>query len=70
VRIAIYPLQKINDGLSYFNQSNIPEEELELFEFKLEQLMTEIFSANIPFIQTDDRKNCIFCDYKSLCYKD
>lgn len=70
VKIAIYPLQKINDGLSYFNQDIIPPEELELFEQKLMQLMTELFSADVPFAQTDDKKNCQFCIYKSICYRE
>ncbi|RPI16185.1 MAG: PD-(D/E)XK nuclease family protein [Ignavibacteriae bacterium] len=70
VRIAIYPLQRINEGLSYFNENNIPLEEIDMFEEKLEQLMAELFSANVPFTQTEDKNNCMFCIYKSICYKE
>lgn len=39
----------------------------EEFRARLRSLLEEIFSADIPFTQTEDEKRCAFCDYRGLC---
>ena len=39
------------------------------FRDNLDQLLTHIFSPEIPFIQTDEPDACAFCDFKELCKK-
>ncbi|NDV59753.1 PD-(D/E)XK nuclease family protein [Bacteroides sp. 519] len=37
------------------------------FRSRLYVLLEEIFNSRIPFTQTDNKRRCEFCDYKSLC---
>ncbi len=39
------------------------------FETLLIQKCHEIFSNDIPFIQTSDKKNCTYCDFNLICKK-
>ena len=40
---------------------------LPLFEQNTKKLLEEIFSPAQPFIQTEDRQKCIYCDYRGIC---
>lgn len=42
-------------------------EQLEQFSEQLEILLTEIFDPSNPFVQTEDRKHCKYCDFRALC---
>ena len=37
------------------------------FRNNLDQLLTHIFSPEIPFTQTEETDKCAFCDFKGLC---
>ncbi len=37
------------------------------FRERLHDLLEEIFDKDVPFNQTENRKVCEYCDYKSLC---
>ncbi|MEQ9008278.1 MAG: PD-(D/E)XK nuclease family protein, partial [Ekhidna sp.] len=37
------------------------------FEQKMKELLTEIFSKEEPFDQTEDLKKCNFCDFRGIC---
>ncbi|NDV64338.1 PD-(D/E)XK nuclease family protein [Bacteroides sp. 224] len=37
------------------------------FRERLQNLLEEIFNPEIPFVQTDNKKFCEYCDYKSIC---
>ena len=39
----------------------------EYFEQELKTLLEEIYNPDIPFTQTEDKKNCERCDYKKIC---
>ncbi len=41
----------------------------EIFEESLLDISTEIVNQNIPFVQTQDKQRCTYCDYKSICNK-
>lgn len=49
----------------------IPVDDFACFaqEFKehLQELLEEVFNTDVPFTQTEHRKLCSFCDYKSIC---
>ncbi len=70
IKIAIYPVKKINDGLAYLTEEPVTEENIAGFEKKLFKLFEEIFNPEIPFSQTDEVKRCRFCPYKSICYRE
>ncbi|MEP1097304.1 MAG: PD-(D/E)XK nuclease family protein [Cyclobacteriaceae bacterium] len=40
---------------------------LEVFESKLNELLTEIYSMEQPFDQTEDEGKCKWCDFKGIC---
>jgi hypothetical protein len=40
---------------------------LEHFEFKLSELLHELYSMEQPFDQTDDINKCQWCDFKGIC---
>jgi len=40
---------------------------LSYFESKLEELLKEIYDADVPFDQTEDDRICTFCDFKGIC---
>ena len=53
-----------------FKKNNIDSYSVELFEEfeeKLSTLLTEIFDTTKDFTQTENLKNCLFCEYKGLC---
>lgn len=37
------------------------------FKERLQQLLTQIYDASLPFYPTTDRKRCEFCPYNKLC---
>jgi ATP-dependent helicase/DNAse subunit B len=46
---------------------NNAETLMENFEDGLKDTLTEIFSSNKPFDQTDKLENCTYCPYKTIC---
>ena len=46
---------------------NSIREVAETYNTLLQQLVTEIFSPDVPFNPTDDRNRCINCPYRLLC---
>ena len=40
---------------------------LDEFEEQLKLLLTEIYSPEIPFTQTENLQNCNYCSYKAIC---
>ncbi|MEA3450391.1 MAG: PD-(D/E)XK nuclease family protein [Bacteroidota bacterium] len=53
-----------------FKKNNIDSYSVELFELfeeKLSSLLSEIFDTEKDFTQTENTKNCLFCEYRGLC---
>ncbi|MEQ9406003.1 MAG: PD-(D/E)XK nuclease family protein [Cyclobacteriaceae bacterium] len=40
---------------------------LDIFESKLSELISEIYSMEQPFDQTEDESKCKFCDFRGIC---
>ena len=70
LKIGIYPLKNLSEGIIFFEEEFIPAEMHELFESKLHRLITEIFDVNVPFSQTPEPERCKFCAYNSICFRD
>lgn len=67
---GIIGLRKLSNGIfvldnnsETFNNNNFIDNCDELFK----ELFTEILNKDIPFRQTDDEKNCTYCDFKTIC---
>ena len=61
-------MKDLSDGIWFLN-SNEPFSDLQFAEFEmlLKNMLAEMFSPEIPFIQTTDEKRCKYCAYQSLC---
>lgn len=46
---------------------NIGRNELNTFEDRLKELLTELFDATKPFVQTEDEERCGICAFKEIC---
>ena len=70
VRLGIYPLKKVNDGVRWLNyDASIPPSGLEEFEKLLLETLNELFDETKPFTQTEDSDLCRFCEYKEICQR-
>lgn len=70
LKMGIYPIREMSDGIMFFDEEYISPEVLSLYENKLRELLTRIFDLSVPFTQTPELKRCRYCDYNSICYRD
>jgi hypothetical protein len=70
LKIGIYPLRSLSEGIIFFDEDYIPQEILNLYEAKLNELLAKIFDSTTPFIQTAEIERCKYCKYNSICYRD
>jgi len=69
---GIIAIRNTNDPYVFLggsDQKKISEEELSLFEQELLQFLEGLFNPNIPFNQTEEKKNCQYCPYMNICLK-
>lgn len=70
IRIGIYPVQKLNEGIKYINSGHpIATASFEEFEQRLRKLLQEIFTQGIAFSQVEDETQCLYCPYIGICNK-
>ena len=70
VTAGIFGLKSVNQGIQYLrNGTTIDPKLLDVYESRLENLISEIFNEEIPFVETDDHKKCEYCSYRSICRK-
>ena len=67
---GIVGFQKLSHGL--YNLEISEEHELsksfeETCDTYFKEFLAEIFNKDIPFAQTEELKNCSFCDFKNIC---
>ncbi len=39
------------------------------FETRLKKLLEDMFDPSIPFVQTENTKNCEYCPFRGICYR-
>ena len=68
IEVGLYSLRNLSEG---FISPKFPEETLDEwqddFEEVLADLLKDIFNHEVPFDQTENHKNCQYCDYKGVC---
>lgn len=69
LRAGVYPLQKLWDGIIFFEDEYIPIETAALFDEKLKEMLVKIFDSTTPFPQTTEVERCTYCPYNSICYR-
>ncbi len=68
IKAGMYKLRNVNTGIQWINGGNVLTDELlESFKSALLKLIGDIFNSNIDFSQTDDLKQCEYCDFKKIC---
>ena len=70
LKIGLYSLQKPSEGIYWFDGEPVSENKIRLFEDSLNKMITGILDDKTPFTQTDDVKKCLYCPYKSICFRD
>ncbi len=70
VKIAIYPLKKINEGLVYLTDEALSLSNISAYEENLIKLAEEIFNPEVCFSQTEEKERCRFCPFISICYRE
>lgn len=72
-RLGIYPFKKLYDDLKFvkIDKSDIIGEELVVqYEGILTGIFQELFNLEVPFSQTEEEKNCLYCPYQSICSRE
>jgi len=64
---GLYPLKEIKEGIKYMRPEAFNKVELEIFGKGVRKVIEEMYDPSKTFIQTEDEKNCEYCDFKSLC---
>ena len=65
VRTVVYPVRTIaRDPVISIDISPAKRNE---YARRLSGLIEEILDSRVPFQMCQDRENCVYCDYKSIC---
>jgi RecB family exonuclease len=68
IKVGIYPVVKLNEGIQYLNQgATLSESFLKEFELRLIKLLQEIFTKEKPFEQVAETDKCLYCAYTGIC---
>jgi hypothetical protein len=60
-------LKEIRDGIKYMRPEPFKKDELETFGKGIRKVVEEMYDPSKTFVQTEDEKQCEYCDFKSLC---
>lgn len=55
------PLKFSNETISDYHMIDAP------FATAVNNMLSEIFNSDTPFVQAEDKSNCTFCKFKSIC---
>jgi hypothetical protein len=70
IRAGLLRMREFDEGITWLHQGKaIDAETLQDFEAGLMRLSEEILHPEQAFRQTDDIKQCQYCDYRNLCRK-
>ena len=68
LKAGILGMKEISRKIQYLRNGDIlTEEVLDGFDTRLRALLQEIFDPEKPFVETDDRKKCTWCPYRTIC---
>jgi RecB family exonuclease len=69
VAAGIYILRDMSEGIRYLNGDNTPvsQEKMDAFRARLTELINEITDEKTPFIQTEDKERCRYCEFADIC---
>lgn len=78
VKVGFYSLKQSGQGIKYLkikDKNSLQAEEnphgfllkaeISAFEIRLKAIIKDVFTQ--PFMQTEDEKKCLYCDFKTIC---
>lgn len=66
---GLYPVKNLSKEIITVTDETLGGEEMARFGEVLKGVLSEIFNTEKPFTQTEDEKNCKYCDFKAMCRK-
>ena len=67
-KIGIIGMRELSKGVQWLRGGNpIAPELMQYFEFRLTQLVNDIYDPRVPFTQTEDEGYCQYCPYNRIC---
>ena len=72
INAGIYPLRAAGKGIEFYEGEDgyISNEKFAAFKTKIAKLLSDLLNKDIPFRKTEDTARCLYCDFKSLCYRE
>ena len=70
VNPGLYLIRDSKKFLQFVKDKSLETEEIEKFGITLNLVLEEMFNPEIEFTQTDDESRCVYCDFKSICYRE
>jgi hypothetical protein len=68
IKSGLYTMRDMSEGIWFLNNDQpFSKEQFIEFENLLSKLLTEIFSPEVPFLQTTDHERCEYCAFITLC---
>ncbi|HEY5534933.1 MAG TPA: PD-(D/E)XK nuclease family protein [Ignavibacteria bacterium] len=69
VNPGLYIVKDSKKMLGFIKDDFLQSDEIDDFEKQLLTIFSGLFDKEQDFHQTDDEKNCTYCDFKSMCYR-
>ncbi len=70
VNPGLYLIRDSKRFLQFVKDNSLDTEEIKKFEITLNLVLEELFNPEIEFTQTEDESRCVYCDFKSICYRE
>ena len=71
IEAGVLPLRSISSGMVKVKIDNSENLKgfLPAFASMVENMLVSLCDAQIPFVQTEDKNNCSYCPFKSICMR-
>ncbi len=70
VNPGLYLIRDSKKFLQFVKEKFLEKDEIKKFEETLITVLEELFNPEIEFVQTEDESRCVYCDFKSICYRE
>jgi hypothetical protein len=68
INVGVFSLRNISEG---FISPKFPEDTAKEWQINFKEILVDLleklFNPNEPFVQTNDKKSCEYCDFKDIC---
>jgi len=65
---GIYSLQEVNKGVRFLRDGRpVPGQIFDGYERRVKEMIEDLYDPAVPFVETDDHKNCEYCAFRHIC---